>query len=268
MKKCMQPFNVAKPVIGMVHLMALPGAPGFCGDLDAVRRRMHEDATALVEGGVDALMVENFGDAPFFPSRVPRHTAAVMAVLARELKERNRVPLGVNVLRNDGVSALSVAAAAGAEFIRVNVYVGARVTDQGVIEGEAHKIQRLKKAMGCGVLVFADVAVKHSAPLSPRPLEEEVEEAVLRGGADAIIVTGSATGRETAPDDLSAAKSATAAPVFCGRGATAENVARILSAADGVIAGTVLKRDGVTTNPVDARRVRDFMDAVRSLRAG
>jgi membrane complex biogenesis BtpA family protein len=262
----MELFGAGKPVIGMVHLPALPGAPGYGGGMEAVRRRMLEDAEALVAGGVDALMVENFGDAPFFPGRVPRHTVACMAVLARELKQRYPLPLGVNVLRNDGESALSVAAAAGADFIRVNVYVGARVTDQGVIEGCAHRVQRLKRTLGAGVAVFADVDVKHSAPLAARPLEEEVEEAVLRGGADAIIVTGRGSGYETALEDVRAAKSATAAPVFCGSGATAENAARVLSCADGIIAGTALKRGGVTANAVDPQAVRAFMDAVRRFR--
>ncbi len=257
-------FGAAKPVIGMIHVPALPGSPANALAFDEIRRRALADAEALASGGVHGLMLENFGDVPFYPARVPPHTVAFLAVLAAEVKSRFALPLGVNVLRNDGAAALAVATAAGAQFIRVNVFTGARLTDQGIIQGAAHRLLRYRKLLGSGVLVLADVAVKHSAPLAPRTLEEEVEETIARGLADAVIVTGAATGKETRLEDLRAAKAAAnGAPVFAGSGADPTNLARLLAHADGIIAGTALKRDGVTTNPVDPARVKAFMSATR-----
>jgi membrane complex biogenesis BtpA family protein len=256
-------FRTDKPVIGMLHLPGLPGSPGGNQDLDAIREWMLRDADALARGGVDALIIENYGDAPFFPGRVPRHTVAFMAVLAQEVVRRFPLPLGVNVLRNDGVSAMAVAAAAGAVFIRVNVYTGARLADQGILEGQAHRILRYRKLLGSRVLVFADVAVKHSAPLAAVDLAAEVEETIARGGADAVIVSGRATGKATPLADLETARAAASgAPVFAGSGVTAETAAAALQAASGLIVGTAFKNDGVTSNPVDAARVRAFMDAL------
>ncbi len=246
----------------MLHAPALPGSPGNTLTLDEIRSWVLRDGDALA--GVDAMILENFGDAPFYPRRAPRHTAAFMSVLAREVKAHIRRPLGINVLRNDGLSALAVAAAANADFIRVNVYTGARLADQGILQGEAHRIQRYRKLLGAGVRVWADVAVKHSAPLAARDLSEEVEDTIQRGRADAIIVSGPATGKSARMEDLEAARRACGGtPLYAGSGVTAANVRDVLSICDGAIVGTCLKRDGVVTNPVDPARVREFIAAAR-----
>jgi uncharacterized protein len=251
-------------IIGMLHVPALPASPKNELSFSDITNRVLKDADVLAGGGIDAFIIENFGDTPFYPRRVPAHTVAFMTALSREIKRTFDLPLGINVLRNDAESAIAVAVAVAAQFVRVNIHVGARVTDQGLIEGTAHETLRYREFLGSDVKIFADVDVKHSAPLAPRPLKEEVEELVFRGGADAVIVTGTGTGKQTNLEDLKAAKSAAGtAPVFAGSGVDAQNVGEILKIADGVIAGTSLKRDGITTNPVDAERVRAFMKAVR-----
>jgi membrane complex biogenesis BtpA family protein len=260
-------FGTGRPLIGVLHVPALPGSPANTSSFDEIRRWVFRDADALARGGIDAMIVENFGDTPFYPKRVPPHTIAFLSVLAREVKQQFRVPVGVNVLRNDGIGAIAVAAACGAEFLRVNVYTGARVTDQGIIEGEAHRIQRYRRLLASPVLVFADVAVKHSAALAPRPLTEEVREAVERGRADAVIVTGAGTGQRTAIDELRDAKEAAGeAPVFAGSGVDLQDAARVLAHADGMIVGTALKRDGVVRNAVDPGRVEKLVRLVKSIR--
>ena len=257
----------ATPVIGVLHVPALPGAPANALSFREIREFVARDAEAYASGGIDALILENFGDVPFYPDRVPPETVALLTALACETRARFSQPLGINVLRNDGESALAVAAASGAAFIRVNVYTGARVADQGILQSRAHAIQRLKRALASEVLVFADVAVKHSAPLGERALEDEVEDAIQRALADAVIVTGEATGKPANLDAIRTARvAAHGTPVFVGSGASEETIAGILTAADGVIVGTSLKRDGHIASPVDAGRVRRFMGAVRALR--
>lgn len=256
----------ARPVIGVVHLAPLPGSPrGEPDSLDRVLERARRDAAALADGGVDAVIVENFGDAPFARGRVPAHTVAHMTRAAAAVREEAGLPLGVNVLRNDAESALSVAAAVGGRFVRVNVYTGARVTDQGVVQGRAREVQRLRRRLAPDVRVMADVQVKHSAAVGePRPLAAEVEEAVGRGLADAIVVTGSATGRPPTPERLRrAAGAAGEAPVLAGSGVTAESAEELLAHARGVVVGTALEEGGRTGAPVSEERVRAFVAAVR-----
>jgi membrane complex biogenesis BtpA family protein len=257
-------FRTTKPIIGMLHVPALPGSPQNKLTFEAIVDWVVTDAKALAEGGIDGFIIENFGDAPFYPRRVPPHTIAFTTVLAREVRCRLDLPLGVNILRNDSAAALAIAAAVDARFIRVNIYTGARLTDQGLIEGTAHRLLRYRKLLGCDVKVFADVAVKHSTSLAVRELSDEVEETVSRGFADAIIVTGSATGKQTALGDLKrAAAAALGAPVLVGSGVDVRTVAPVLAVADGLIVGTAFKRDSVIANPVDCARVRAFMEAVR-----
>lgn len=258
-------FRTGKPVIGMLHVPALPGSPGATLSFSELRGFVLADAAALADGGVDGLMIENFGDVPFFPVRVPPHTIAFLSVLAAEVRARYALPIGINVLRNDGLAAIAVAAAVGASFIRVNVYTGARLADQGIIQGESHEITRYRRMLGADVRIWADVAVKHSAAIGERSLEDEVEDTIERGRADAIIVSGAGTGKETALDDLRrAVAAARGTPVLAGSGATESNVREILETAGGVIVGSTLKRVGVVSERVDPERVRRFVAAARA----
>lgn len=251
-------------VIGMIHLLPLPGSPRFGGDVKAVREAALRDAAALRDGGVHGLMIENFGDVPFYPGRVPAYVVAQMTAVAAEVRGRVALPLGINVLRNDGLSALAVAHACGADFVRVNVLCGARVTDQGVVQGIAHDLLRERSLLGAaGVKVLADVDVKHSAPLAPRELADEVDDTVKRGLADGVIVSGAGTGKKTDPDKVRAVKSfAGGVPVFVGSGVTAASVGKFAGAADGFIVGTAFKRDGDPANPVEVERVKALMQAL------
>jgi membrane complex biogenesis BtpA family protein len=254
------------PLVGMVHLQALPGAPRHEESREALRGRALADARALREGGVDALLVENFGDAPFYPDEVPAHVVAEMTAVARELALAVDSPWGVNVLRNDARAALSVAAAAGGSFVRVNVHAGARVTDQGLLEGRAHETLRLRERLDAEVAILADVAVKHSAPAADREVGAVVGDLVERGLADGLVVSGTATGEPADSDHLTAVleardDAAPDVPVLVGSGVTPGNVAGILDRADGAIVGTALKRDGETTSPVDSDRVERLVAA-------
>jgi hypothetical protein len=257
-------FPAPKPIIGMLHVPALPGSPRNRLSFHQIRDWVVRDAEALASGGIDAFLVENFGDVPFYPAQVPPHTIAFLTALALEVRRRHTLPLGINVLRNDAVSALAVAAATGAEYIRVNVLTGARLADQGILQGAAHNVVRYRQLLGTATCIFADVAVKHSAALATRPLEDEIEDTVRRALADAIIVSGAATGKPAAIQDLRIAKLAAGdAPVFVGSGVSEQNVTDTLAAADGAIVGTAFKVGGDSSAPVDPVRVRSFMKVVR-----
>jgi hypothetical protein len=254
------------PVIGMLHLLPLPGSPRYAGDRGAIRERLLADVDALAAGGVDGLLIENFGDAPFLPGTLPAHVVAEMTALAGAVRARCDLPLGVNCLRNDALAALAVAQAVGGAFIRVNVLCGARVTDQGVIAGVADRLLRERARLGAtAIRIVADVDVKHSAPLgAPRALADEVTDLVARGGADAVIVTGSGTGRPTDATQLEVARAAAGnAPLLVGSGVDAASVAALVGRADGVIVGSSLKHDGDPRTAVDPARVRALVARLR-----
>jgi len=260
-------FGTPKYVIGMVHLLPLPGSPRWNAGMREVLERAVADAEALEGGGVDGLIVENFGDAPFCKGRVEAHTVAAMTVALAAIRDAVRIPVGVNVLRNDSRSAIAIASVTRASFIRVNVHTGAMVTDQGIVEGNAHYDMRYRRELGADVKVFADVLVKHAIPLGDQPIEQVARDTAYRGLADAIIVTGAGTGEPADIEDLVRIREAVPdVPVLVGSGVHKGNVAELLSLADGVIVGTSLKEGGITANPVDKTRVARLMATVKEAR--
>lgn len=251
----------AGSLVGVVHLQALPGAPDSRGDLEAVWDAALMDATALAEGGVDAIIVENFGDAPFFSTSVPPETIASMTVVVDRLaREFDGLPVGINVLRNDPGAGLGIAAATGASFLRINVHVGAMVTDQGLIEGDAAQTLRLRERLAPGLQLLCDVHVKHAQPLGGGSIETAARDTFLRGKASALVLSGSGTGEGTDPGDLIAVREAVpAAPIMIGSGLDLSNAASLRGLVDGAIVGTALKRGGEVLAPVDVDRVRDLV---------
>jgi membrane complex biogenesis BtpA family protein len=261
-------FGRKKPVIACIHLLALPGAPRFAGDMRAVYDAALAEAEIFKRRGVDGLIVENFRDKPFYPGRVPAETVAALAAVTREIVKATALPVGVNALRNDALAAIAVAAAAEAHFIRVNVHMGAVVSEQGLIQGLSHETLRLRAALRSKALIFADVGVKHAAPLADRGLPAETRDLAERGMADAVIVSGELTGAETKPEDVDIVAAHTRLPILIGSGTTPANLHKVFSKADGFIVGSYFKKDGKGENRVEANRVSAFMRQFKTLSGG
>jgi membrane complex biogenesis BtpA family protein len=260
-----QIFKTPNPIIGVVHLLPLPTSPRWGGSLKAVLDRAEQEATALASGGVDGIIVENFFDAPFAKDQVDPAVVSAMSLIVNRLMHMVTLPIGINVLRNDAHSALAIATCTQAQFIRVNVLTGVMATDQGLIEGQAHELLRYRRELGSEVKIFADVLVKHARPLSAPNLTVAVQDTIERGLADAVILSGWATGSPPTLEDLElASAAANGTPVFVGSGASWENVQTLMQAADGVIVSSSLKRHGRRDQPVDPIRVGRFVEATRS----
>jgi hypothetical protein len=259
-------FDRPKPVIGVIHLSPLPSSPRWRNSLKDVLERAEQEATALASGGVDGILVENFFDAPFASGAVDPAVVSAMTLAVQRVRQLVSIPVGVNVLRNDGKSAMAIALCTGAQFIRVNVLAGAMVTDQGLIEGIAYELLRYRRMLGGDIKIFADVLVKHSQPLGNPNLAHLVQDTIERSLADGIIISGAMTGEEPSLHDLKTAYEVCHGcyhtPLWVGSGANPANVSQLLKYADGVIVGSSLKRGGQITHPIDPLRVQQFMEAV------
>ena len=252
-----QLFGTRRPLIGMVHLLPLPGSPGWRGDLESVLSPARADATALAEGGFHGVIVENHRDMPFSKGRVDPHTVAAMSLAIQAVGEAVALPVGVNVMRNDALSALALAAVTGASFIRVNVLHGVMAAEEGIIEGQAYDVLRYRNTHCPDVRILADILVKHATPLDGAGIVRAARATLHRGGADALIVSGPVTGEPADLHDLAKVRDALPeAPLFVGSGVTEDSVEGLLKVANGVIVGTSLKRDGIIENPVDLDRVK------------
>ncbi len=252
-------------LVGMVHLGPLPGSPAFDGDLDSIITAATTDAERIAEAGLDGIMIENFGDAPFYASNVPKVTIASLTTAVNAVYEASRLPVGVNVLRNDGLGALSVAAATPASFVRINVLSGTMYTDQGPIVGQAAEVARLRSQICPDVAIMADVFVKHATPPAGLTLTDATNDLVERAGADVIVVSGASTGAPADLDQLATVAGLSHLPVYVGSGVTIDNVDAILGIADGAIVGTSIKVDHVTTNPIDLHAATALVSAASRL---
>jgi membrane complex biogenesis BtpA family protein len=249
-------LNRRPVLIGMVHLLGLPGSPGARPMRETLARAL-SDARVWRRHGADALLVENYGDRPWFPDAAPPVTVAAMARICAALVAEVGGPIGVNVLRNDARAALAIAAACELDFIRVNVHSGVAVTDQGLLAGRAHETLRERMALRPSVRILADLRVKHSAPLAARPLADEARELSERAGADALLVTGPATGAPPDPAEVEAVVAAVPGiPVLIASGVDPALIAATRARVAGWIVGTSAKRGGVVEGPPDPRKVR------------
>jgi len=254
-------------LIGVVHLLPLPGAPDHVGhEVEPIYERALADAHAYHAAGFDGLIVENHGDVPFAkPEDIGPETAAHMSVAADRIRREIQLPFGVNVLANAALHALAVASAAGARFVRVNQWANAYVANEGLIEGAAANAARYRRQLGAqSVRIFADVHVKHGAHaiVQDRPIAELVRDVEFLN-ADVVIATGQRTGHVADLTYISAIKSAASLPTVVGSGVTADNVGEILAIVDGVIIASALKFEGRWWNPVDPERARRFVERAR-----
>lgn len=258
--------------IGVIHLPSLPGSPGSSGMHPAAALSRAglwavKEARALQLAGFDGLILENFGDTPFYKTEVPPETIAAFSVIAAAVRESVRIPIGINVLRNDARAALSIAAVTGADFIRVNVLSGVTATDQGLIEGDSAALIRERLRLNAThVAILADVHVKHARSLSSESLALAIEETAGRGGADAVIVTGTTTGRAPIRGDLElafhAAKQA-GVPLFVGSGLDPRALSDLPDPSIGLIVGSALRRGGRAGAPLEPKRLRDFIRSAK-----
>lgn len=261
-----------KLLIGVVHLKPLPGSPRYAGNparsgasLAAIIKSAVADAKAYERGGAHAVIIENFGDAPFAKSNVGPETVAAMATAGRAVRNSIKLPIGFNVLRNDARAALALCAACGGSFMRVNVHTGAMLTDQGIIEGDAYGTLRYRERVCPDAQIYADVHVKHAMPLADFPIEESAHDTLERGLADALIISGTGTGVAADITEVQRVRKASPrAKILLGSGITVKNAREFLRFADGVIVGTSLKVAGKLHNPVDPKRVAALAKAIRA----
>lgn len=261
--------GATKPIIGMVHLPALPGSPLYhgVGGMAAIRDWVRRDIEALQAGGIDAVMYCNENDRPY---RLDADAASIaaMADVVAATRDGLSVPFGVNVLW-DPRATLAVAKATGASFAR-EVFTGAFAGDFGLWVRSAGDAHRYRREIGAeDVRLIFSINAEFAAPLAPRPLPDVARSVVFSSSPDALCVSGPITSQPVdglALEDVTAAVSGSGVPVLVNTGFKADNAVELLAYADGAIVGSSLKVDGVTWNPVDPRRVSELMTIVRGVR--
>ena len=259
-------FSHSKPVIGVIHVGALPGTPRSTQTITQLIETARTEARVYRESGVDGLIIENMHDVPYLRGEVGPEIVSAMTVIASEVRNVFKLPVGVQILAGANIEAMAVAHAAGLDFIRAEGYAYAHVADEGVIQSSAAKLLRYRRMIGANnVQVWSDIKKKHSAHAITADVSlGETAETVEFMGANAVIVTGSMTGQPPKPDDVTEAKTHCGLPVILGSGISDSNIAEFYREADGFIVGTFFKVDGLWSNTVDPSRVERLLSKIRS----
>lgn len=250
-------------VIGMIHVRALPGTPLHDAPLRKIVETALDEAKTYLSLGVPVLMIENMHDVPYVQRPGPEITAAMTAVACAIRRQFPSVPLGVQVLAQGNREALAVALAADAQFIRAESFVFGHLADEGWMDACAGPLLRYRRAIGADrVAVFTDIKKKHSAHAATADVSlSQTAEAAAYFLSDALVVTGSATGRPASPGDVADA-ARHSLPVLVGSGITPENLRDYLPAAKAFIVGSYFKQDGLWSNPLDPARIAALLAAL------
>jgi len=255
-------FAHSKPVIGVIHVGALPGTPRGSKSVTELVRQAKEEARVYRECGVDGVIIENMHDVPYLKGEVGPEIVAAMTAIGIEVKNECRLPVGIQILAGANIEAMAVAHAANLDFIRAEGYAYAHVADEGLIEASAAKLLRFRKMIGAErIQIWTDVKKKHSAHAITADVSlGQTAETVEFMGANCVIVTGSVTGEAPQVADVKDAKSHCHLPVFLGSGISETNIDQFYNEADGFIIGSYFKVDGLWSNTLDPIRVKQLVN--------
>ncbi|MBT3236890.1 MAG: BtpA/SgcQ family protein [Bdellovibrionales bacterium] len=261
-------FKVKKPIIGMIHVRALPGTPKFAGEINPIIDQAIQEALAYKKAGIDSIAIENMHDTPYLKGEVGPEITAMMSIVGCEVKRASNLPCGIQILAGANIEAMAVAQASQLDFIRAEGFAFAHVADEGLIESSAGRLLRYRKQMGAdNIAVFSDIKKKHSSHAITSDIDiAETAKAVEFFGGDGVIITGMATGTTADIDELTVVKQHSKIPVLVGSGVTIDNVELYLKHADGLIVGSYFKKDGYWENKLDYDKISQFMTKVGHLR--
>jgi len=261
-------FNIYKPVIGMIHVSALPGTPNFSGSVKQIIEQAKKEALIYKENGIDAIAIENMHDVPYLKRKVGPEITSLMSMIGYEVKNLTKLPCGIQILAGANKEALAAANSAGLDFVRAEGFVFAHVADEGIIESDAGELLRYRKQIAAeNILIFTDIKKKHSSHAITADIDIiETAKSAQFFLSDGIIITGSSTGYEADIDEVKKVKDEINIPVIIGSGITTENITKYLPIADAFIVGSSLKKEARWMNEADAERVKMFMKRIHELK--
>jgi membrane complex biogenesis BtpA family protein len=260
-------FNINKPIIGVIHVEALPGTPKFKGNVKSIIDKAVNEAKIYMDSGIDAIVIENMHDVPYLKRSAGHEISTLMSIIGYGVKNETGFPTGIQILAGANKQALAAAHSAGLDFIRAEGFVYAHIADEGFFESDAGELLRYRKQIGANdILIFTDIKKKHSSHLITSDVSiAETAKAAEFFLSDGIIVTGTSTGEEANVDEIKSVRESTSLPILIGSGITSDNIENYYKLADGFIVGSYCKKNGLWKNEVDAERVKKLTEKIKTL---
>ena len=268
MQKFKSIFNTVKPIIGMIHLKALPGTPKFNDNVNMIIDSALSELEIYKKANIDAIAIENMHDVPYLKNNVGHEITSLMSIIAHEVRKATKLPCGIQVLSSANKAALAIAKNAGLNFIRAEGFVFGHLADEGYIDANAGELLRYRKQLNADdIAVFTDIKKKHSS----HSLTSDIDIVATAKAAeyflsDGLIITGKSTGETANINEINQVKSKCNLPVIVGSGVTIDNVSDYLKASDAIIVGSYFKKDSYWENDLDYDKIAAFMEKVHTLK--
>ncbi len=268
MQKFQSIFKIDKPIVGMIHLKAMPGTPKFTGNSVQIIEAALYEAEIYKKAGINALAIENMHDVPYLKNNVGHEVSSLMSIIGYEIKKVSKLPCGIQVLSSANKAAISIAKNAGLDFIRAEGFVFGHVADEGYIDANAGELLRYRKNIDAEhIAVFTDIKKKHSSHAITNDVTiVETAKAAEYFLSDGLIITGASTGETASKNDIKAIKEACKRPVIVGSGITIDNIAQYLPISDAFIVGSHFKKNGHWANTLEYDKIARFMDKTNHLK--
>ena len=268
MQKFKSIFKIANPIIGMIHLKALPGTPKFNNNINEIIDSALSELEIYKKANIDAIAIENMHDVPYLKNNVGPEITSLMSIIAHEVRKATKIPCGIQVLSSANKAALSIAKNANLDFIRAEGFVFGHLADEGYIDANAGELLRFRKQIDAdNIAVFTDIKKKHSSHSITSDIDiVETAKAAEYFLSDGLIITGPSTGETANLDELNNVKKVSNIPVIVGSGVTIDNVSDYLKASDAIIVGSYFKKDSYWKNDLDYDKISTFMEKVQTLK--
>jgi len=268
MQKFNSIFKSEAPVIGMIHLKALPGTPKYKADISYIIDEALKEAKVYKDAGIDGLMIENMHDVPYIKGGVGHEISSIMTLVAYLIKKETNLPMGIQILAGANKEALATAKAANADFIRAEGFVFAHTADEGIIEAQAGDLLRYRSQIDASsIAVFTDIKKKHSSHALTQDVSLlDTAKAAQFFLSDGVVITGNHTGVATSTVELNTLKNHLNIPVIVGSGITLDNLPSYVPLCDAMIVGSYFKDQGYWENDLNYDRIAQFMTHVNKLR--
>lgn len=261
-------ISKTRTLIGMVHVLALPGTPKNTKTPSQIINHAINEAVKLKNAGFDAILVENMHDIPYIKQKASTEITSMLSIICHEIKAKSQLPVGIQILAGANKEALGVAYASGIDFIRAEGFVFGHLADEGYMESCAGELLRYRKQIGAEqISIFTDIKKKHSSHAITTDISiEETAEAAGFFLSDGIILTGSSTGKQTSLEELKKVQLTSTLPILIGSGLSAKNIELYMPYANAFIVGSSIKKDAQWFNDIEIKKAEQLATKFQKLK--
>ncbi len=244
-------------IIGMCHLMALPGDKNYNRNIDETIERAKYEINILQNNGFSKILFSNEYSYPY-TDKVDETTSMAMAYIIGTLKQFINVPFGVDCMY-DSFATINLAIASSADFYRLTV---SHINTDNMLLGKADINKLIRYANTLSTYGDSKLYLNISTAIKSIYSSDEKKE-LLKLIDTQISPYAICVASNDAYKDLSKTNDIST-KIICDGGCNSTNIKEISQLTNGAIIGTSLKRKGRLQNSIDEERVKTIVSLINN----